>query len=291
MDDNIAFVESMFSGEDDYLVGRNIINQWFIEDAREDAAKNPRSGDHASDYKQPFRGAWRYCYRQSILQEFYMYEQEEMSVKRLRINKLGWYIHVMLQRLAKKHGHVVEAEKTHKHPRYGIYYTPDIIAKFYELTGDEDVAVEIKSMNKSSYEKATTEFFDDPMRGHADAYKQLQIYMFLHGLKKGMILIFCKDNSEFHYWLVDYSPEFMQPYIDRIETRLKLKIIFEAKDGQLPQHVLPKRVCESQDAKRAQSCPVGDLCWMKNAAARAPRLRTVAHGAQQNVSLIHEDAV
>lgn len=288
MDDNIALVESMFSGEDDYLVGRNIINQMFVDDAKADHAKNPRSGSHASEYKQPFRGAWRYCFRQSILQEFYMYEQEELSVRRIRINKLGWYIHVMLQRLFKQSGRAIEVERTHLHPRYGVYYTPDLIAQFHELTADEHVIVEIKSMNKSSYEKATTEFFDNAAKGHPDAYKQAQIYMFLHALKKAMILIFCKDNSEFHYWIIDYDPAFMEPYINRIETRLKLKIIFEAQDGHLPQ--LPKRVCEEQGSTRAQSCPVGKLCWMQNYAARAPYLRSQGHGLQQNVSLIHEDA-
>lgn len=283
MDDNTALVESMLDGSDDYLIGRNIFNQMFVDDHKKDQEAHPRSGDHASDYKQPFQGDWRYCFRKSILQEFYIYDDEELSPKRIRINKLGWYIHVMLQRLIKQSGRAIEIEKTHIHPKFGIYYTPDAIMYLRELVGEEHVIVEFKSMNKSSYEKAVDYHFDNALKGHPDAYKQLQIYLYLSGLKKGLIFLYCKDNSDFHYYLVDYDPLFMEPYIERIETRLKLKIIFESK-GQLP-----KKVCADADATRVKSCPVGKLCFLKNQIERSPYLRTKGHGLQQNVSMIHED--
>ena len=100
-----------------------------------------------------------------------------------------------------------------------------------------------------------------------------------------MTLIFCKDNSDFHYIIYDYDPEFLVPYIDRAETRLKLKKIFE-ETGQVTE-----RVCTDSQAPRAKSCPVAQLCFLANSAAREPFKRTVINvdSIQRNAFVIHED--
>src|SRR6266704_402956 len=96
LEEDITEIEAMFSGQDDYVVMKNILNQMFVEDYKKEQEAHPRIGPHASEFKESFKGAWRYCFRKSILQEFYHYPDEEsMSVKRIRINKLGWYIHIM----------------------------------------------------------------------------------------------------------------------------------------------------------------------------------------------------
>lgn len=284
-DDILALVDQMLGGGDDTnYITREIINEMFVLDQQRNNQTNPYIHPHGSELKEGFEGDWRYCFRKSLLQEFYVYPEEEMSVDRLRINKVGWYVHFMIQRLWKgsKRAKVVEVEKTHKHERYGMFYTPDIVTIIPELFDQQLIIVEIKSMNKKRFEAAILQ--TDPKKMHREAYIQCQIYMYFSGARKGMILLFCKDNSQHHHAYIDYDPEFMHPYIERAETRLRLKVLFETQDG-----ALPNKVCKSQDVKRAQSCPVAQLCWMKNAADRAPYRKIEIVEQQQNSSLIHED--
>ncbi len=285
MEDDILDVIDHMLGDDDqeYHIGKAILDEMFVLDHQKNQETNPYIPPHASELKEAFKGAWRYCYRQSILQEFYIYPEEEMSIDRLRINKMGWYVHLMLQRLWKgsKRAKVVEVETTHKHSRYGMFYTPDVITIIPELFQQELIIVEIKSMNKKRFEQAMMQ--SDPKKMHSEAYKQCQIYMYFHGLKRGMILLFCKDNSRHHHAFIEYDPEFMAPYINRAETRLRLKLIFEASEQ------LSNRVCESRESPRAKSCPVSELCWIKTAEERRPYRKTMQVQQQQNSSLIHED--
>lgn len=281
--DAMSLINSMFSDDPDtYLQLHDILNQMFVDSHKKKNQEHPYEGDHASDYKQSFEGDWRYCYRKSILQEMYHFEGEELSAKRIRINDVGWYLHLMIQHKFKESGRAVRIEHTHRHPKYGIHYSPDIEAKIVEMFGEEIIIVEIKTMNKESFEKAVKT--DDPRKGHLDAYKQVQIYMFLSGLRKALIYLFCKDNSEFHHYIVDYNEEFLQPYIERIETRAKLKLIFESRDG-----LLPIRVCQNSQTTRAKSCPVASLCWMATTRQREPFKRTIQIQQNQNASLIHKD--
>lgn len=281
--DAMSLINSMFSeNPDTYLQLHDILNQMFLDDQKKKQKEHPYEGDHASDYKQSFTGDWRYCYRKSILQEMYHFDGEEISAKRIRINEMGWYVHLMIQHKFKNSGRAIAIEQVHQHPVYGIFYSPDIEATIKEMFGDEILIVEIKSMNKESFEKAIKT--DDPKKAHLDAYKQVQIYMFLSGKRKALIYLFCKDNSEFHHFVVDYDEEFMLPYIERIETRAKLKIIFESRDG-----ILPKRVCPNNQTSRAKSCPVANLCWLATAKQREPFKRTIEIQQTQNASLIHEN--
>lgn len=67
---------------------------------------------------------------------------------------------------------------------FDLIYTPDAI-----LTIDgKQYVVEIKSMNKNSFDKAKT---------HPSGQKQLRLYMHMKGISRGFVLADCKDNSDF----------------------------------------------------------------------------------------------
>lgn len=285
--DTLAIVDAMLGGDTEVSTIREIINEMFLESVKRKQEKNPYIPPHASEFKEGFKGAWQYCYRKSILQEFYFYPEEEISVSRVRINELGWYIHVMLQRLWKhsKRAKVIEIEITHKHPKYGIFYTIDVVSLFEELFGTDEVVIEIKSMNRNNFEHAITQ--KTPEKMHPEGYKQAQIYMFLSERKRAGLLLYNKDNSDYHLEFFEYNPLFMQPYISRIETRTKLRTIFEESNGKK----IPKKLCTSSDSSRASSCPVRDICFMHSAAEREKFRRTALVQEQQNSSLIHEEII
>lgn len=284
--DTLAIVDEMLGGKNESSTTREIVNEMFLLEERKKKERNPYIPPHASEFKESFEGAWQYCIRKSILQEFYFYPEEEFPINRVRINELGWYIHLMIQRIWKNstRARAVEIEVTHKHPKYGVFYTIDIVSLFEELYGNDEVVVEIKSMNTNAFQAAIKKNSAEKM--HPEGYKQAQIYMFLSNRKRAALFLYDKNTSDYHLEFFEYDSEFMKPYIDRIETRYALKLIFEASEGKK----LPPKVCTDPNIPRACSCPVKDLCFMSKAKERESRKRDITH-QQTNVSLIHEEVV
>jgi hypothetical protein len=272
---------------------RNYINQMFIDEVKKRNQESPREGLHASDLLANMKGKYRFCYRQHTLGHFYKpVETKELTtysffdIKMMRIQKMGWYVHLMFQRLWREFGHPIAIEKTHYNRRYDLYYTPDIEAQFPSFGENKKYVVEIKSMNTNNYEKAVV--CESALEGHESAYKQCQVYMMLLGYPKGLILVYDKDKSNFHVWEIDYDPEFCKPYKERLENLIRLYPIYEDSDGS-DAH-LARQVCDGPDAPRAKVCPMRNVCWLANKAERAPYLRgKMKNQQQQNVSIIHED--
>lgn len=265
---------------------KKIIDEMFTQDVRIVEENNPYEGLHAGHMLAGFSGKWRLCYRQLVLNKYYLHIPIAMSVDRMRINKMGWYVHIMIQRLFKQSGRAIEVEVTRIDEKWGVFHTPDIIARFEELFEKQHVIIEIKSMNKESYLKAVTKFPFDARKAHEHAFKQAQLYMYLTNTKKAIFLAFCKDNSDHHEWIFDFDQEYIAPYVARLDNLLVFYEKFEQHQGKM----LPQRVCENPDEPRAKSCPMRHVCWLKTYEERKPHLRIhEIKKDQKNSSLIHED--
>jgi len=111
--------------------------------------------------------------------------------------------------------------------------------------GDELIVVDFKSIKFSG-------FSDLPSKGPSPAYiVQIQIYMWLLGLNKGIILYECKDDQR----TKEYEFERDESIIDGIKDKAKFLIALRDK-GQLP-----KRKYEHNNGFECKYCPFVKECW------------------------------
>ena len=115
----------------------------------------------------------------------------------------------------------------------------------------DEYIVEIKSMNTFSYKK---------QEHHASGRKQCQLYMYLTGIHKGIVLCDDKNTQEFKVKTYEYNPSEIAKYIRRLER------IQEYKDELVLDKKLVKRhkSCTGYNCKKAQECPMRDVCFRKS---------------------------
>lgn len=240
-----------------------------------------RFGLHLSDICLPFKGKTQFCFRQHVLGKFYLpAEERKQSPKALAIFLEGWYVHLKWQMLFKNAGRAVEIEKTRLDPIWQIYHTPDIVATLPEISmNPEDLwIVEIKSMGRKYYEQVLTEY--DPIKIHKGGFTQCQLYMYLTGARKGMLLLDNKDTQDHREVTFDYDPEFVKPFVHRLNL---LSQMWEEYDN----GKLPVRVCESAETSRALSCNMRNVCWIGRQEREKFLLTSPWAQEQVNASLIH----
>lgn len=160
----------------------------------------------------------KFCYRQQVLSLFYKQLQgEQTSVGLKRIFAEGDAIHEKWQRLFIRGGlcEPLDCDFTRFDEDYDLSYTPDIICKIprnMSLTEPcdewDEYVVEIKSMNTFSYKK---------QEHHASGRKQCQLYMYLTGIHKGIVLCDDKNTQEFKVKTYEYNPSEIAKYIRRLE--------------------------------------------------------------------------
>jgi len=275
-------LNAMLSGDMFSMKLQKVLNQMFVDDAKQKAQNDPREGLHASSILAPFTGVTRLCFREHVLNKFYLPIHDLLAPDTLRTFLVGWYLHLMWQRLFKQSGYAVEVEKTRIDEKWGVYHTPDVIARFPHLSGNHLYIIEIKTMNARSFEKAVE--LSDPRRSHEGAFKQAQLYMYLTNVPEAVILLHNKNTSEFVTFTIQLDKVFIQPYIDRLD------ILVQLYERYAQERRLPKRVCEHSDTPRAKRCPMRDVCWVANDAERQTCLRgTLVNPTQRNVSLTHEE--
>jgi hypothetical protein len=247
-----------------------------------DSQKAHRYGLHLTDITAPFRGKGQFCYRQHVLGQNYLPPESgsHLPSSTLAIFLEGWYVHMKWQKLFSLNGYAVEIEKTRLDPIYGIHHTPDIIAKFPELTGDELWIIEIKSMQHNSYEKAAEK--DDPYKVHPGGYKQSQLYMYLTGIRRAALLLENKNTQKFRLKSFQYDPEFVAPYVHR------MNILSQLQHEYTNNNRIPKRVCENKDTPRALTCPMRLACWSPR--SEREKTRIPIESIQVNASLMHGES-
>lgn len=203
----------------------------------------------------------KFCYRQQVLSLFYKQLQgEQTSVGLKRIFAEGDAIHEKWQRLFIRGGlcEPLDCDFTRFDEDYDLSYTPDIICKIprnMSLTEPcdewDEYVVEIKSMNTFSYKK---------QEHHASGRKQCQLYMYLTGIHKGIVLCDDKNTQEFKVKTYEYNPSEIAKYIRRLEK------IQEYKNELILDKKLVKRHknCTEYNCKKAQECPMRDVCFRKS---------------------------
>lgn len=191
-----------------------------------------------------------FCLRQQVLSLLFRQLQGEIVAEGLkRIFEEGNAIHEKWQRLFIRAGYskADELDVTQFNKKYKISFTPDVICSIPEFY-DGQMIGEIKSVNTYQFQK---------MIRHPSAYKQMQWYMYLTGIKKGFVLSEDKNNQNFKVEVYDYDDEIVRHFIDRAE---EIKFYYkqfmkEKKMVQRPSNA------KKPDCKRCANCAMRDACW------------------------------
>lgn len=206
----------------------------------------------------------KFCYRQQLLSLYYKQLQgEQTPVGLKRIFSEGDAIHEKWQRLFIRGGlcKPLECDYSRFAEEYDLSYTPDIICHLphnMKLTGvhddsvpKDDYIVEIKSVNTFTFKK---------QKYHASGRKQCQLYMYLTGIHKGIVLCDDKNTQEFKVYKYEYNPSEIAPYIRRLEQ------IQECKEMLINKHKMVARhsKCIGYNCKMAQGCPMREVCYKKS---------------------------
>lgn len=190
----------------------------------------------------------KFCVRQQLLSLFYKQKQgEQVPIGLKRIFSEGDAIHEKWQRLFIRGGYAKpkDCDYTRFNKQFELSYTPDILAT---IDGEQFV-VEIKSVNTFQFKK---------MKSHPSGKRQCFLYMYLTGIKKGMVLCEDKNTQDFKVFLYDFDYAEVQPYIARLELIQQLKQ--RLKHGKI---VKRQEHCTGYQCKMAQGCPMQDVCYGK----------------------------
>jgi hypothetical protein len=231
-----------------------------------------RTGLHASSVLESDAD---FCTRQHVLAEQFPAErqQKEQYWKVLAMFANGWSIHKKWQEdILKPTGIVVkhtgddadgwpllpvyELDLTHIHPETGIQFSPDAIIEYAGQT----MVVEIKGINHEDFQGCV----DKPLSAAANhnksirsAIPQVNLYLHLLGLQKGIILAEDKNTQDFMLWVWTYDPELaMKPISNAAKVQL-YNAIYTQTNG------LPARICSSINDSRAKRCPFRDACFRR----------------------------
>lgn len=193
----------------------------------------------------------KFCYRQQVLSLFYKQKQGEQITPSLRrIFEEGNAVHEKWQRLFIRAGYAEpwQCDKTQYVDTYDLQFTPDLIC---EIDGVIMVG-EIKSVNTMQFKN-----MQKNNKSHASGKKQLFLYMFLTGIKKGFVLCEDKNTQEFRVNLYDYDEKEVKPYIKRLEQIQIFKNRLETKNRLVARH----KKCIGYDCKMAETCPMREVCY------------------------------
>lgn len=208
----------------------------------------------------------QFCTRQQVLSLVYKQLQgEQIPVGLKRIFEEGNAIHEKWQRLFIRAGYAKAktCDLTRYDDDYQMSYTPDIVCRIPEFF-EGAMVVEIKSVNPMQFKK---------MQSHPSAQKQLQLYMHEcikeakrkkkwngKDYTKGFVLCDDKGAQDFKVFVYDYDPEFVAPYVDRLED-VKYRYEEFVNNAKAPVRHCD---CKSYACKQAEKCPMKDACWNKN---------------------------
>lgn len=190
-----------------------------------------------------------YCPRMMVLSLLYKALQgEEVNANLKRIFEEGNAIHEKWQRLFIRGnlGKATDMDFTRYNKKYQLQFTPDAILNI----NNEQYVVEIKSVNTYSYQRQNE---------HPSAKKQIQFYMFLTGIHKGIVLQEDKNTQDFKLNIYEYDEASILEFVERLEAiqEFKYNLINEKK-------VPPKHcACSSYSDKKVQSCSMRDVCFKK----------------------------
>lgn len=206
-----------------------------------------------------------FCLRQQVLSLFYKQLQgEQVPIGLKRIFEEGNAIHEKWQRMFIRAGYAKAKtlDRTRFDDEYQLSYTPDIVCRIPEFF-DGAMIGEIKSVNPMQFRKMTS---------HPSAHKQLELYMHEcikeakkkgtwngKDYTKGFVLCDDKGGQDFKIFVYEYDPEFLAPYIDRLEA-IQYWSQKVTSEGKMVQRC---KQCSNYNCKQAEKCPMKDACWNK----------------------------
>lgn len=206
----------------------------------------------------------KFCYRQQLLSLFYKQLQgEQTPIGLKRIFSEGDAIHEKWQRLFIRGGlcKPLDCDYSRFADEYDLSYTPDIICSlpvdmkltsvYDESVPKEPYVVEIKSVNTFTFKK---------QKYHASGRKQCQLYMYLTGIHKGIVLCDDKNTQEFKVYKYEYNPSEIAPYIRRLEQIQEYKQRLLKKKKMVARH----SKCIGYNCKKVQECPMREVCYKKS---------------------------
>jgi len=259
-----------------------------------DAALPPRDGLHASSVLESDAD---FCVRQHVLAGSFPDERQQKEQYLSALQKFvdgcakhkKWQFDLLkLTGLVavNKHGQL-ELDLTHVDPDTGIKYSPDVVlAEFAGFV----MPIEIKGINHEDYAgceelyKRVMHQYDDGSyvfkyekaqdrrpgivgaslqeamernKSIRSAYPQVQLYMHLLGLSKGVILIEDKNTQDFTMWIVDYDASIITKPLAHAED------VKEANQEYYDMGLLPQRICQARNDSRAKRCPFADACFKR----------------------------
>jgi len=133
-------------------------------------------------------------------------------------------------------------EETLEDPNSGVNGHPD----GFLYWGREYYVLEVKTANNRRYKEMKKK---GPFEDHMG---QIQIYMKMSGVHKGVFWYYNKDTSEETLVYVDYNPK----YAGFLNSKgYKMKDFWN--EGKVPD----RQLCPNQDCPRAKDCKVKELCW------------------------------
>lgn len=175
--------------------------------------------------------------------------------------------------------HLPELDLTHHDEDRGVYFSPDALIRF----GGERYVVEIKGVNHDAFvgtprdeqgnfipvfdangkpikpQEGLSDDLEQAARACETVYKakiQVNLYLHLLGLDKGIILVENKSTQDFKVWVVEYNRELVYPYTNRI-NEVRGRTLLSRKSLE---H-LPARRCQTSDDPRAKRCPLRKVCF------------------------------
>ena len=119
------------------------------------------------------------------------------------------------------------------------------------LVGGKRKILELKTANSMQF-GLVANTNRKPQEAHR---RQVNMYMFLTGIKESVILYFNKNESTVH----QFEEQLDEAIVKEMLANLKL-----ARDSMRAGTVPEQRICDSKQCSRAKQCPVRDLCFKKN---------------------------
>lgn len=168
-------------------------------------------------------------------------QKESRDPKSIRIADNGTYMHYRYIDFFQKMGILKEKEKLVFHKEKPFLGYIDAIV---DLDG-EDYVVELKSIAHSKFAQLR--------EAQLDHKYQLRTYMYLTGIKKGLLLYEDKDTQDLKEFEVTMEDSFIKEFEERLDTILNF---FNKKE-------LPERVCANRKDGENHWCPYVDVCFAK----------------------------
>jgi CRISPR/Cas system-associated exonuclease Cas4 (RecB family) len=120
----------------------------------------------------------------------------------------------------------------------------EVISEVYHGPANNVMIVEFKSIKSKNYDKLPK---SKPKKEHA---MQLQLYMYMTGIRKGLVYYENKDTQEQKYFIVDYDQSVVDGVISSIRSIIAMVDI-----GQLPDREHPPISFE------CMYCDFKDICY------------------------------